>query len=151
MGKIDPLLGLWKIYELPKLNKLKNMTLKTLIKQIKSGKITDKQLITDIINNENVKGEGLSYSEYIDIPGDGLQERVNYILNKCNFKDKKQKQQKQMTKSKSSSKSKKVSKVKIETTPSGSYRVRKSSQGLVINRTFKKKKDAVTFRDAFYA
>lgn len=59
--------------------------------------------------------------------------------------------QKQMTKSKTSSKSKKVQKVKIETTPSGSYRVRKSKNGVVINRTFSKKKDAVTFRDAFYA
>jgi len=65
----------------------------------------------------------------------------------------KQKQQK-MTKSKTSSKSKKstkVQKVKIETTPSGTYRVRKSSNGVVVNRSFKKKKDATTFRDALYA
>lgn len=76
-------------------------------------------------------------------------EDIDKTLRKIYNQDK-QKQQK-MTKSKTSSRNKKVSKVKIETTPSGSYRVRKSSHGVVVNRTFKKKKDAVTFRDAFYA
>lgn len=73
------------------------------------------------------------------------------ILDKNNLNKKKQQK---MTKSKTSSKSKKstkVQKVKIETTPSGTYRVRKSSNGVVVNRSFKKKKDATTFRDALYA
>jgi len=130
------------------------MKLKTLIKLIKSGEITDKQHIENLINNYDVGDKGLSFEEYYHIPGDFLDEKLNYILKQCNFKDKKQPKQQKMTKSKSSSsssKSKKVSKVKIETTPSGSYRVRKSKNGVVVNRTFSKKKDAVTFRDAFYA
>ncbi len=118
--------------------------LKTLIKKIKSGEICDKNSITNIINKTTGINR-ISYKEYHSIPGDGLQEKVNYILKICNFKDKKQKQ---MTKSKS--KTKKVSKVKIETTPSGTYRVRKSKNGVIINRTFTKKKDAIAFRNALY-
>jgi len=45
----------------------------------------------------------------------------------------------------------KTRKVQVEVTPSGTYRVRKTSNGNTINRTFSKRKTAVTFRNSLYA
>lgn len=42
----------------------------------------------------------------------------------------------------------KTKKVQVETTPFGTYRVRKSVGGTKINRTFKRKKEAVAFRNS---
>lgn len=44
---------------------------------------------------------------------------------------------------------KKSSRVKVQTTPSGTYRVQKMVEGFRFSRTFTKKKEAVEFSKSF--